>query len=465
MLVHWRPHPGPQTRALMRPEFETLYGGARGGGKTDAGQAWLAREVLNPRYRFLVIRRNHQDLSDWLDRAKIFFKPLGMQLRDNPAELRFPSGAVGRTGHLKDKNAYDHYQGHEYQRMLIEELTQIAREELYEKLLMSCRSTVPGIKPQVFCTTNPGGPGHVWVKRRFEISKGPERRIESGEGMQRIFIPARLTDNPTLHLGDPSYEARLRALPEKLRKAWLEGSWDVFDGQFFDAFNSNVHVCDPFEIPKDWARFIGLDYGYSAPSAVGWFAVSPEGQTYQYREMYQSGLTYERLKQEVLSRSQGEKIQFAFVDPALRARGQGTGMVGLEELNKNQSQIMFIPADNDRLNGWGRLREYYRVRTDSEGNEYAWLQIFNTCPETIRSVPELVHDDNRVEDLDTDGDDHCADMQRYFVMGRPMPHYVASPSKYKLAGLDARSEGFWRNHYEDKPGKNNPQSDLRAVFN
>lgn len=422
MQIHWQPHSGPQTQALTRPEFEVLYGGARGGGKTDAGFAWLMRHIDNPRYRFLVIRRNAEDLSDWLDRAKSFYAPARAVITGRPATIRFPSGAMGRVGHLKDENAFDHYQGHEYQRILIEELTQIPREERYLKLISSCRSTVDGIKSQVFCTTNPGGPGHLWVKQRFRVSQGSGvRHIDPISGKTRVFISARLTDNPTLMAKDPEYEAYLRSLPEKTRKAWLEGSWDVFEGQFFDSFDTNLHVCQPFEIPKDWARYIGLDYGYTAPSAVGWFAVSPEGITYQYRELYRTGLTFESLKQEILKLNKGEKIELAMVDPALRAKGQGTGIVGLEELNKDQSQISFIPADNDRINGWGRLREYYRPRKDSEGNEYAWLKIFSTCRETIRSVPELVHDPHRVEDLDTDGDDHCADMQRYFVMGRPMP--------------------------------------------
>lgn len=427
----WTPHEGPQSMALSRPENEILYGGARGGGKTDAGLAWLTREAANPLYRFLVIRRNDKDLSDWLDRAKTFLAPCNAQIVGRPAVIRFPSGAMGRVGHLKDANAYDHYQGHEYSKMLFEELTQIPKESSFQKILSSNRST-SGIKPQVFLTTNPGGPGHNWVKARY-IQNGKYKCYKDPiSGRTRIFIPAKLTDNPTLMDKDPTYEAYLKSLPEQTRKAWLDGNWDVFEGQFFNSFDSEVHVCEPFAIPNDWAKYVSVDYGYSAPSVCLWFVVSPDGRVYQYRELYRTGLTYEMLRDEILTLSAGEKIENGFVDPALKAKAQGTGMVGLEVLNdQKKQQINFWPADNNRFNGWARLREYYRVRYDSEGKPYAWLKIFDTCHQTLRSVPELVHDAVQVEDLDTDGDDHCADTQRYFVMGRPIPHAIQKEDKYK----------------------------------
>jgi len=452
--VSWRAHPGPQTEALKSNEFEVLYGGARGGGKTDAGLAWLLYNVHNPKYRFLVIRRNADDLSDWIDRARTFYAPLKAEITGRPATIKFPSGALGRVGHLKDENAYDHYQGHEYHKVLIEELTQIPREDRYLKLLSSCRSTVPEIVPQAFLTTNPGGPGHVWVKNRF-ISHGPFTSFTDPISKRdRIYIPARLKDNPTLQLADPSYEAYLNSLPDQTRKAWLDGNWDVFEGQFFNEWNPDIQVCKPFEIPKEWARYIGLDYGYAAPSAVTWFAVSPAGITYQYRELYQVGLTYEKLKEAIMTYSIGENIDRAFVDPALKARSQGTGIVGLEVLNKDQEVIKFWPADNDRANGWARLREYYRIRQDAAGNKYSWLKIFDTCKETIRTIPELVHDSIKKEDLDSDGDDHIADAQRYCMMGRPVPYEIKKDkARDKLRPQD---KSFW--NYIDT--LKNPEKDI-----
>ena len=158
MNVLWKPHKGPQTYALsIKDCYECLYGGARGGGKTDAGIVWMLKETANSLFRGLVIRRTADDQSDWLDRASRIYT--NAKFVGKPTKIEFPSGAIIRTGHLRDDQAYTKYQGHEYQRMLIEELTQIPDEESYLKLLSSCRSTID-IKPQVFCTANPGGKGH-----------------------------------------------------------------------------------------------------------------------------------------------------------------------------------------------------------------------------------------------------------------------------------------------------------------
>jgi len=147
--VIWNPT-SAQVEALKRTEDEVLYGGARGGGKTEAGLAWLLYDHQNAQYRALVIRQNAKDLSDWIDRARAMYVPMGAKVKGQPTEIHFPSGAVIRTGHLKDEGAYTQYQGHEYHKILIEELTKIPREKDYEALLGSCRSTVPGIRPQVF---------------------------------------------------------------------------------------------------------------------------------------------------------------------------------------------------------------------------------------------------------------------------------------------------------------------------
>lgn len=227
MEIHWKPQ-AKQIQALVRAEDEVLYGGSRGGGKTDAGQAWLLYDKDNPRYRALVIRRNADDLKDWVDRARKMYQGTGAIFTGQPAEIAFPSGAIIRTGHLKDENAYTKYQGHEYQKILIEELTHIPREGDYEKLLGSCRSTVPDIPSQVFATTNPDGPGYEWVKERFHIPDEPKENVisKTDDGRTRAFIPAKVEDNPVLMQADPGYVKYLESIKdEDLRKAWREGSW------------------------------------------------------------------------------------------------------------------------------------------------------------------------------------------------------------------------------------------------
>jgi len=237
MLIKWKPHP-KQIQALERTEYEILYGWARGGGKTDAWMAFLLYDVANPKYRALVIRRNSVDLVDWVSRAKDFYVWLKVEVVGGN-EIRFPSWAIIRLWHLKDDNAYNRYQGHEYHKMIIEELTHIPNEELYLKLISSCRSTVPWLNPQVFCTTNPWEIWHAWVKKRFiDIALPGEVYIDKISNRSRIFIPSRIEDNPTLMKNDPTYVNFLESLPPDLMKAWREGSRDVFDtkGSYYSQY-------------------------------------------------------------------------------------------------------------------------------------------------------------------------------------------------------------------------------------
>lgn len=188
-------------------------------------------------YRALVIRRNADDLRDWGDRADRWYQTMLATRTGNPPEFAFPSGAKIRTGHLKDANSYSKYQGHEYHKQLIEELTQIPTEESYLKLKASCRSTYEELRPCTISTFNPDGPGFHWVKKRFRLEGIPTKpviTIDPITKLKRIFISARLEDNPDL-AKDPSYRSFLDGLPDGLRQAWRDGSWDdpVIAGAFY----------------------------------------------------------------------------------------------------------------------------------------------------------------------------------------------------------------------------------------
>ncbi len=263
----WIPNP-VQAEALSRTEHELLLGGARGGGKTDAGIIWMAENAKHPRFRGLVIRRNFDDLSDWIDRAKLMYTPLDARFTTKPDRFVFPSGAIIRLGHLKDDDAFTKYQGHEYHRILIEELTHIPSEESYLKLISSCRSTVDGLKPQIFCTTNPGGPGHTWVRTRFVTPAAPGTPFyiqDKATGLKqwRIFIPATVEDNPILMQKDPNYVAWLNQLPEELRKAWRDGSWDVFE-------TKGAYYATEMALAQRTGRVTGVPWEPSLPVHTGW---------------------------------------------------------------------------------------------------------------------------------------------------------------------------------------------------
>lgn len=231
-MPEWKPHP-KQEIALLSEAYETLYGGARGGGKTDAGIVFMLTEpdptlpmpYEVPEYRGLVLRRNYTDLTDWIDRAMVHYGPMGAVFSGGD-KVTFPSGGKIMLGHLSDEKAYMKYQGHEYQRELIEELTQIPSEELYLKILSSCRSTNPKLRPRSMSTANPGGPGHFWVKKRFVDPASPGVQFrDSVSGRTRVYIPATVDDNPTLMRNDPDYVKFLDSLPPDLKAYWRMGSW------------------------------------------------------------------------------------------------------------------------------------------------------------------------------------------------------------------------------------------------
>lgn len=262
-----RAHEWAQTQALQRTEFEILYWGARWGWKTFTGILWLLYDTDNPLYRALVIRRNYSDLNDWIDRAKDIYMNVWAILVNG--EFVFKSWAKIRLWHLWDDNSYNKYQWHEYHRILIEELTQIPTEELYMKLISSCRSTVDWLTPQVFATTNPGNIWHLWVKKRFiDVAIPGEPYKDSISWRDRIFIPAKVEDNPTLMEKDPDYVKFLDSLPEDLRKAWREWSWDVFDskGSYYSQYilearktNRICHVPYDKLLPTYKFRDLGID--------------------------------------------------------------------------------------------------------------------------------------------------------------------------------------------------------------
>lgn len=423
--VDWKPHPGPQTEALTRQEFELLYGGARGGGKTEAGMAWMvAPNIINhPLYKGLVVRRHADDLSDWIARSRLFYRKLSPVFAGNPPIIRFPCGAYIKTGHLKDKDAYQKYLGHEYQRILIEELTLIPSEESYEKLISSCRSSVAELKPQVFATTNPGGPGHGWVKARWVDTCRLKPFLDPESGMTRIFIPSTLDDNPALMKNDPLYVRRIEALKDfKLRMAWRWGSWDIFAGQFFDEWDEKIHVIDPFVIPSSWYVYGTLDWGYAAPAAYLWVAVDPKGNHYVFREHYGTRAIPERLAKTVLDRTQrreSEMFIMTLAGPDCWAKNQyGKGKDDEQATVMSVQQKMddvglfLTMANNDRISGWQALRSLLY----HDANCKPKLYVFKNCKNTIRVIPNMVHSETDVEDMSDEGEDHIPEALRYLAM-------------------------------------------------
>ena len=433
----WRPNPGPQEFCLSIPGnvFEILYGGARGGGKTDAGIYWLIKPVRelgnkqlisHPLYRALVLRRNANDLTDWTDRATRVFSLYGGTLKDKNRQpfFLFPSGAKIYLGHLNDEEAYTKYQGHEYQRMLIEELTQIPSELSYTKLTGSCRSTVKELRPQILLTTNPGGVGHGWVRRRF-IAVGPPNTffMNAKTGRPAIYIPSKVDDNPFLLKADPEYVKSMEGLKEvdeKLYRAWRHGEWDAFEGQVFTEWNYERHTFAQLPLSLEYCeRVASFDWGYRAPASMHWIARAPENQQgvehlYVYREVYKTGMTPRQWGQLMarVNAIKGEELDYLVLPHDCFASDQGQETIAEQfesEFRKAGQNIPIVRAAT--LNRGARRSRlglmHSSLASSPDGRPYMFIH--QSCVNLIRTLPELPYSPTDVEDVDTKSEDHAYD--------------------------------------------------------
>ena len=436
--VIWKPHKGQQTLALSIDEsvFEILYGGARGGGKTDAGIVWLLKGVESPDFIGLVVRRNHSDLRNWIDRAKTLFTKA--KVTGKPSVFQFPSGAKVYTSHLNDKDAYQNTQGWNINRLLVEELGQIPREEDYLKLISSVRSTT-SVKPQIFLTCNPGGAGHQWIKKRFGIGyKKPDVAFrDSVSGRRRIYIPPTVDDNPTLKKLDPDYVNFLDSLPEPMRSAWRNGDWNVFAGQYFREFDPRIH-CISEDKAKTMGygeeynnRYIGIDWGYSAPFGAIWIEVTPENKVFCYKELY--GREKHPMEwAELINKMTTEEVTMSLGDPSMWTRNPMSWNNPATQMYSDRSIANALigdvsrplvpnlqPANNDRVNGWRNIAQLMHHDNKVKPNFYI---IKGTCPNLVRTIPDMICDARRPEDIDTTLEDHICDALRYALTHTQAPN-------------------------------------------
>ena len=448
-LPVWAPQSGPQTSFVESEVFEVVYGGARGGGKTDAALGDFARHAAHyaSGARGLLVRRTRVALEPTIARAREIFA--GAQWVEQKSRFTWPNGARLSFRHLDQDSHADAYQGHDYSRVYIEELTQFGSPRLVDKLKATLRSAT-GVPCRFRATCNPGGPGHNWVKDRY-IDAGEYEVIVDDftnpfDGrvvrLDRTFIPARLSDNPKLTTTDPLYIARLQQSGSaQLVRAWLEGDWNIVEGAFFDKWRAR-NIVKPFRIPSDWPRFRSFDWGYAAPFSVGWWAMAtdpyatgvvtiPRGALVRYREWYGSTgrpneglkLTAEEVAHGIVTRERGETMSKCVADPSIFSSDGGPSLA------ERMSPIcgLWKRADNARvgrngaLGGWDQMRK----RIIGDGTT-PMLFIFDTCRDFIRTVPVLQHDPDRAEDLDTNSEDHIADEARYACMSRPLVSTVAN---------------------------------------
>ncbi len=430
-LVAWQPGSEPQKALLACPAFEVFFGGARGGGKTDGILGEWAQHA--GKYSVdaigLMVRRSRLQLTETFERAKAIYRPLGATFTETPMRCLMPNGARLNFAYLERDSDAENYQGHSYTRIYIEECGNFPSPVPIMMLMAALRSGA-GVPCRIRLTGNPGGPGHHWVKARYidPAPMGWEPICDPDTGLDRVYIPSRVSDNTYLGEG---YIAQLRqsGSPDIVR-AWLHGDWSVIAGAYFPEFDVSKHVVAPRELPAHWTRIRAFDWGSAKPFCNLWMAVSdgtaefPVNALVIYREWYGSTgepnvglrLVAEAVGAGILQReAPGERIQSSVCDPAMMREDGGPSMA------ERMSGIPWRGADNSRVSGWDQVRSRL---LGSEGKP--GLYIFSTCTNLIRTLPALQHDTHKPEDMDSSGDDHCADALRYGCTSRPWQTAVRS---------------------------------------
>jgi hypothetical protein len=439
--VIWTPMPGPQTLLVSCPVFEVFYGGARGGGKTEGsiGDWLLHSNTYGKAANGVFFRREQKQLEEVIARTHEIFPIIGAKWQDQKATWTMPGGARLKFRYLERDRDAEGYQGHSYTRVYIEELTNFPSPSPINKLRATLRSA-KGVPVGMRATGNPGGPGHTWVKKRYisPDKRGwkiiPEEfRTPNGNlvTLERVFIPSRVTDNTLLEAQDPTYVARLMqsGTPELVR-AWLEGDWDLVLGAFFDCFNPLKHVLRAAEwlprIPKHSMIYRSMDWGSAKPFSVGWYAVSdgkwglPRGALVKVGEWYGSTgepnvglkMTADAVARGIMARERrlGWDVNYGVADPAIFIRNGGPSIAE----SMAAEGCFWRPADNKRIPGWEALRQRLVGL-----NGVPLLYFLDSCEDTIRTLPQLQHDETHLEDVDTDGEDHAGDETRYACMAKP----------------------------------------------
>ena len=457
------PMPSAKQRLFLEDQHKYVcFGGARGGGKSWSVRVKAVLLCLNyPGITCCIIRKTYPEL-----RAN-HIKPLRLMLKcDNPTEriaryndsektITFPNGGTILFRYLENESDEGRFQGTEFDILFIDEATQ--QPEQRWDILKACVRGVNKFPKRIYLTCNPGGEGHGWVKRLFI-----DRRFKDTENPDEyVFIQSLVTDNAALMREQPDYLEQLKALPPKRREAWLYGRWDIFEGQFFEDFRMEpdlvaaeaagclesseelkrahrwTHVIEPFAIPPQWKIYRSFDWGYAKPFSVGWWAVDFEGVAYRILELYgctetpNEGLkwTPPQVFAEIARTERehpmlkGRRV-IGVADPAIWDAQYGESIAE----SAAKAGVYFDKGDHERIPGW--MQVHYRLQFDANG--FPMMYVFSNCKAFIRTIPLLQYDDHRVEDLDTDGEDHVADETRYFLMSRPIkPRVPPTPSTYK----------------------------------
>jgi phage terminase large subunit len=410
------------------------YGGARGGGKSH----WLLAQMgvddcqRVPGLKCLLLRKvGKANLEHFEDLRRKLFTNLGHEFSAFRGILTFNNGSRILAGHFQNEKDIDAYLGLEYDVIGIEEATTLTARK-YQDITTCCRTSKPNWRPRIYSTTNPGGVGHGWYRKRF--IEPWQRRAET----ETRFIAARVTDN---RWNNPEYIRVLQGLSGWQRRAWLDGDWDISAGQFFTTLRREVHVVADFDDTRAREWFCAMDYGFAHYTVVLLGCADGDGNVFvvdEHAERLWLPQRHAAAIKAILARHKigdrklelGDLKRFVAGADVFSRQSDGTTVAA----QYARQGITLRPANTDRLNGWAEIMTRFG---DVEANIRPTLFIHQRCGRLIETLPALQHDPNRPEDVlkvDADedgvGGDDCADCLRYLVATKSR-----TISERKLRGL------------------------------
>lgn len=399
------------------------YGGAAGGGKSDAAVALGVLWALAFRESSVgFFRRKFTELEGAdgaIQRSQTLLAPardIGLAVYNQAQHVwRFANGSIFKFCHCEHAAHRFDYQSQAFDLLLIDEATHFTWE-IVDYLLTRNRLTRDWIpQPLAVFLTNPGNIGHLWFKAQF-VEHQPEKVVEvdlaSGARESRFFIPAKLADNPILdRRGGGAYRQTLLKRDELTRKALLDGDWDIFVGQMFSTWRRERHTCKPFAIPSHWPKWRAVDWGFNNPYCCLWLAQHPDiGRVYAYREVYETHLTdRQQARLIVVNSPLTEKVKITYADPSMWNKKTKDDITFTTADEYEKEGVVLTKADNDRLTG---VRKVHNLLADLPDG-LPGLVIFESCENLVRTLPALPRDEVNVEDVDSEGEDHPYDTLRY----------------------------------------------------
>lgn len=450
--VLWSPQAGPQTRFLASSAFEKLYGGAVGGGKTEALRNGLLEQVHIPEYRALFLRQTYPELEEVLDRCHREWPQMGAKWNAERKQYRWPSGALIEFGFFETAADITRYQGREFGVIAFDEIGNLADERSWLLLMSRCRSRSKKVRRYMIASANPGGVGEGWIFRRWVNQCDPSgtplisKDKETGYLLTRAFFAAKVEDNPALLDADPGYIARLNELPPTLRDQLRLGLWGRAGGLALPEVDPTVHLVAPYAIPRHWHRFGAFDWGYDHPFSFGHYAVDENGRLVCVDTIGGRGLMPRAIAQAIRETTQDfQNLRYivsgvdVFSDYS-KARGDNTPTIAQQFAEEG---VHLTEANTARVQGLNNLRRYlswqrtvrvpdpldpHNILKGSWGNGLPNMVFFDTPGnrEVIEVLRGLALDPRRREDAlkknadreGNGGDDHY-DQVRYAAASRP----------------------------------------------